>query len=252
MRIYSSGLESSALLCAAFPLFSPLLLSVQCTYIRAYIIRSIRYLMAVSVSDVYPTLRSSPPWPGRQVFLSNLVFLAHRARCVQRERAHECTRFTVLGASDAKHIPLFSIFAPREIGSRSAIDLDERWRGEDMLFFVPNHRSFLMLIDVSSAGRGREVVPRFATKGGSGQVAGGTKVPGRSNEAASGKQEAVAAAVSVYTQHSSVENEKKKGRIGYREREGERTRKRGRMSEIDDRETRAKEIHCRSDIDESK
>jgi len=138
---------------------------VQRTYIRAYIIRSIRYLMAVSVSDVYPTLRSSPPWPGRQVFLSNLVFLAHRARCVQRERAHECTRFTVLGASDAKHIPLFSIFAPREIGSRSAIDLDERWRGEDMLFFVPNHRSFLMLIDVSSAGRGREVVPCFATKG---------------------------------------------------------------------------------------
>lgn len=92
-------------LCAAFPLFSPLLLSAART--RAYIIRSIRYLMAVSVSDVYPTLRSSPPWPGREVSLSNLRF-PRASRCVQRERAHECTRFTVLGASDVKR----SFFPP--------------------------------------------------------------------------------------------------------------------------------------------
>lgn len=63
-----------------------------------------------------------------------------------------------------------------------------------LFFFVTNHRSFLMLIDVSSAGRGREVVSSLRDER-SGQVAGGTEVPGRSNEAASGKQEAVAAAV---------------------------------------------------------
>lgn len=58
---------------------------------RAYIIRSIRYLMAVSVSDVYPTLRSSPPWPGREVSSSNLRFPRARARaramCATRARA---------------------------------------------------------------------------------------------------------------------------------------------------------------------
>lgn len=103
---------------------------------------------------------------------------------------------------------------------RSEIDLDERRRGEDTLFSVPNPRSFLHV--------NRRFIGRTRPRGCSSLrdersgVAGGTKVPGRSNEAASGKQEAVCGCRSVYTQHSSVENEKKKGWVSVGR---ERTRK---------------------------
>lgn len=76
-----------------------------------------------------------------------------------------------------------------------------------MLFFVPNHRSFLMLIDVSSAGRGREVVLRFATKGLNKWREGARSIErgcfGQTRSRCCGCR-------LVYTQHSSVENEKKK------------------------------------------
>lgn len=81
---------------------------------RAYIIRSIRYLMAVSVSDVYPTLRSSPPWPGREVSLSNLVFPARRSRAICATRAR--ARVHAVYRSRTRSVPFFFpsvFFAPR-------------------------------------------------------------------------------------------------------------------------------------------
>lgn len=169
-RIYSSGLESSAHLCAAFPLFSPLLLSAARTLYTVHVYTRIHHPV-----DSVPNGRFSPgrvpyasirllPGLAAKFFSSNLVFLAHRARCVQRERAHECTRFTVPGASDAKHIPFSPSSRRAKIGWRS-ISTRDLGEARTRFFSVPNHRSFLMLIDVSSAGRGREVVPRFATKG---------------------------------------------------------------------------------------
>lgn len=59
-------------------------------------------------------------------------------------------------------------------------------------------------------------------------------MPGRSNEAASGKQEAVATAAVRYIRNVVAAEKRKEEKAGCM------------------RETRAREIHCRSDIDESK
>lgn len=162
---------------------------------RAYIIRSIRYLMAVSVSDVYPTLRSSPPWPDRAKFPCRISRFprASRAMCAMRARArvHAVYRSWRIG----RETFLFTtcIFAPREIDfeiwDRSR---RERRRGEDMLFFrsespiVPHvNRRFIG----RTKPRGCFLASRRKVR-----TSGERRVPGRSNEAASGKQEAVAAA----------------------------------------------------------
>lgn len=59
-------------------------------------------------------------------------------------------------------------------------------------------------------------------------------MPGRSTEVASGKQEAVATAAVQYIRNIVAVEKRKEEKAGCI------------------RETRAKEIHCRSDIDESK
>lgn len=112
MRICSSGLDSSARAYAAFPLFAAAFIG------RAYIIRSIQYLMAVSVSDVYLRFDRLHPRPAESSFLVEFYF--SRASCARGCRFHRFHRFHRLSLRLRRSAPFSRSARPR--------------RGEDIFF----------------------------------------------------------------------------------------------------------------------
>jgi len=153
---------------------------------RAYIIRSIRYLMAVSVSDVYPTLRSSPPWP-RSFFVES-HFSSRIARDVCNENARTSARgLPFSDASDAKHFFFFFHLYLRAARDRFEIwDRSRREMARRGHAFFRSESPIVPHVNRRFIGRTRPRDCSSLRDERSGQVAGGTRVPGRSNKAASG------------------------------------------------------------------
>lgn len=164
-------------------------------YARAYIIRSIRYLMAVSVSDVYlrfdrllpsTSAAAAAEWSPR--VLGSLVFLAHHG---DAKRGSRTTRYRSRATtpSDRVDLPRAPLRLPIPRDPFSTSRKDDRTMEGILLF------SFRFSVPIVSPLVNRRFIGRAWTRGCSATRrkvrTGGI---GRSNEAASGKQEAVAVA----------------------------------------------------------